>query len=210
MAVSLVAALGCGDDDDNDDAAAGSGGSAGSGEGGSAAAAVLDTLQGTWAKACMASEDGDGSESESFAFDGNDVTAKIENFGDTACANALFVIEFKGGVEMGGLVSGSDDTYEVDFPLTGFTATIVNAAMVDRANQAALLGFTDWSYNSPRDLFGADVFENGDPVESTDVVYAILRVDGDQLFMGDSGDDGPETVEADRPTTLEADPYIKQ
>lgn len=220
--------LACGDDDDGaSTGGAGSGGSAGSGEagggeggsggvggeGGSAgldATELVQALQGTWKSGCREDpSDPQSSEIETFTLEGNEVTVNLENFGDSSCGTVLFKVEFKGTIEVGDPVQGMADTFEVDFPLASFTLTMVNADAVDFANQIGFFDFTDWELNTPKDLFGRDLSGDGNTITSDDVVYSIVKVDGDQLFLGESPI-APITAEADRPTALEQDPLLKQ
>ena len=79
---------------------------------------------------------------------------------------------------------------------------------VQAANESKFCGKSDWVINQPVEISTCDdikIFRKGSSI------FTLMKVDGNQLWMGDSSADGAGETAATRPTKLDlAEPYSRQ
>lgn len=178
------------------------------------------SLDGTWVGECIDGIDEDGDPEsiiDTFTMLEDDATTGqmsflSEIFADHDCVTPIFELRYTGTYVIGDPIDGLDDTWELDFILATATVTPLDMQVVDFLNANMQWGIDDWALGMASDVIGVDIFNMGSgPLAVGDVIYTIVKVDGDQLLTGEDAPDGSTPLaESDRATTLSPNAGTKQ
>jgi len=160
-------------------------------------------LEGTWKIGC--SQDDDNSYSKnSLSYDGNKGSVSSFNYEDADCLLPVFKIGLTGNFKIGKkvILSSGIEVTEIDYTDLKWDLTLVKGEYVTSYNSNKTCGKANWEKNIKTDITNCEKFKF--PTS----MYDIYKVDGNNLFEGDS-DFGDSRSLDSRPSQLDTDFFTK-
>lgn len=170
---------------------------------------VTTELEGTWTQSCK--QEGQDYRTGSMP-SGNTWSLAYTSYSDSTCATKIVSVTLSTSFTIGNEVSGLTGTKEIDMTFTAAQLTIHDDTEVASNNADGFYGYMDWVKDTPKDIFGKKYDGTDDP-DFGNPRYNIFRIDGSNLYFGDSDMCSSDcyTSAANRPTALDPDSvFIKQ
>ena len=183
--LSLVLLTACGADDSDDSSVT--------------ATANAPEIAGTWVSNCI--ESGTVYLRATYSFTGAVNNLTVSAYSDE-CINLIQTDFSVRTFSLGDAVEGLSETYQIDYTTSSVTRTIRDAAFVAEYNNIAAFGYSDWSLNTAKDVTGRAATSTDTPQAAAgSIMYQIVRVVGDKIYVGDSAT-GDTTSPGARPSSL--------
>ena len=169
-------------------------------------------LTGTWVQACRASSGYSVQDTNVFTATGFQTVAKF--FGDTTCTSLLATANASGtnviGAPVPSIGTGVD---KINFIAATETITPASALAAFYLNAQAVCGLTNWATGTAQNVMGLTCSVNGTQISGSSINTLIQITGGNSMLLGAQTAPGTSTdgsSDANRPTSLDTVPFIKQ
>lgn len=171
--------------------------------------AQAETLSGRWLQACQ------GTSQREERFEGSTSIFFERTFSGAGCEGLSVEVISRGIYALGSPVEKPQGARAVDYTFGTVSLVPREQAVVEEYNARSVCGFRNWELNAEKDVTGreCDFFGLGSVIQIPDFGdqrYGILRISGNELYLGklslEKNSLSPET----RPTELESAPFRRQ
>lgn len=161
-------------------------------------------LKGTWVSGCVNYingsiirryvDDGDGS-----------LRALVHYFADRDCETPKHVSRLTAEYELGDSSEEAAGAYNIDITYSEIEAAYFEES-IDEANEESYFGFNDWVAEEYKDVAGLKETPASTALsDKGDVFYTLVKIDGNNRYIGLTTDLEDGTSEDQRPTTVSDD-----
>ncbi len=158
-------------------------------------------IMGTWEGECKKSPIISTSKRAFYKFEGNDFIKATEFSANSDCTDPVARLQYEGTFKLADKNTPAENSRNLDLTYKKVVMAPLNQAGVVLLNTTIFCGFTDWTFNTKKDLTPQSVALLC-PVENVSKMrYDIIKEDDNKLFFGVS--DGEASTPDSRPQDLD-------